>query len=182
MTIKCSVYIAASVDGFIARSDGDIDWLHHPDYSKTPMKGLNFEEFIATVDALVMGRNTFEKILSFNQWPYPIPVIVLTGKAITIPKKLHDKVRVLSLTPEQLVSTLEQQGYRHLYIDGGNTTQRFLQAGLINEITITQIPILLGSGISLFGSFGMEIPLQFMDAAPSDNGFVQIRYNIGNKT
>lgn len=90
--MKCSVYIAASVDGFIAREDGDIEWLHNPAYSSTDSLGLGYEAFIATVDALVMGRGTFEKVLSFSGWPYEgTPVIVLSSKELAIPPHLSGK-------------------------------------------------------------------------------------------
>ena len=92
--IKCSVYIAASIDGFIARTDGDIEWLHNPEYESNEKLGLTYEDFIETVDAIVMGRNTFEKVLTFGFWPYEeTPVIVLTGRELHIPDNLHGKVR-----------------------------------------------------------------------------------------
>jgi dihydrofolate reductase len=179
MTIKCSVYIAVSVDGFIARPDGDIEWLHKPEYSPSAFDGLGYDDFISTVDTIVMGRNTFEKALSFGEWPYKeMPVLVLSSRPLEIPLQLEGKVRVDSGRPEDIVARLQSEGKRHLYVDGGATIQRFLQAGLIHEITITLIPVLLGGGIPLFGSSGDEVPLQLIAATSSGNGFVQIRYAV----
>jgi dihydrofolate reductase len=179
MKPKCSVYIAASVDGFIAKPGGDIEWLERPEYAAADMKGLRYEEFISTVDAIVMGRHSFEKVLAFTSWPYEgTPVIVLSSKALPIPDHLNSKVRVLAGTPEQIVSQLASEGKKHLYIDGGITIQRFLEAKLIDEITITRIPILLGSGIPLFGSTGGEQRLRLIEAVSSPNGFVQERYAV----
>lgn len=179
MTIRCSVYIAASVDGFIAGPDGEIDWLHRPEYSAAAMKGLSYETFIATVDALVMGRNSYEKVLTFGGWPYAeTPVVVLSSRGVEIPPEAQGKVRVMAGAPQEIVDRLAAEGMRHLYIDGGVTIQRFLQARLIDEITITRIPILLGAGIPLFGLTGPEQRLRLIDAAASDNGFVQERYQV----
>ncbi len=142
--IKCSVYIAASVGGFIARPDGDIEWLHNPEYESNEKFGLTYDEFISTVDAIVMGRNTYEKVLTFGFWPYEAtPVVVLTNRRLTIPEHLQEKVRVEKGNPIKVVSELASERKKHLYIDGGKTIQRFLQAQLIDEITITWIPILL---------------------------------------
>jgi dihydrofolate reductase len=179
VNIKCSVYIAASVDGFIAKPDGDISWLQRPEYSAAKMKGVRYEDFISTVDALVMGRNSFEKVLSFDVWPYErIPVVVLTSRKLDVPKRLEGKIRIESGDPKELASRLEGEGKKHLYIDGGATIQRFLRAGLIQEITITRVPLLLGAGISLFGSLGVEVSLRLLEATSSDNGFVQERYEV----
>lgn len=179
MDIKCSVYVGTSVDGFIAKPGGDIEWLERPEYSVSGMKGLRYEDFIATIDVLVMGRNSFEKAVSFSDWPYEnTPVVVLSSRKLTVPDRLQGKVRVASGSPEQIVSMLAAEGKRHLYIDGGITIQRFLKARLINEITITLVPILLGEGIPLFGPIGGEQPLRLIDAVASDNGFVQVRYEV----
>jgi dihydrofolate reductase len=179
MNVKCSVYIATSVDGFIAKADGDIEWLHNPEYSKATFNGLDYDDFMVTVDAIVMGRNSYEKVRTFGCWPYDnVPVVVLTNRPLDIPKELEEKIRVERPAPKQLVSTLEKEGYTHLYIDGGITIQGFLKAGLIHEITITRIPIVLGSGIPLFGDLNKEVPLRLIATSRSDNGFVQVRYEV----
>jgi dihydrofolate reductase len=182
MRVKCSVYIAASVDGFIAKPDGDIEWLLRPEYAAKDMNGLRYEEFISTVHAIVMGRHSFEKALSFSSWLYEgTLVIVLSSKVLAVPDDLKGKVRILAGTPEQIVSQLASEGKKHLYIDGGITIQRFLEAKLIDEITITRIPILLGSGIPLFASNGAEQPLRLIEAVASPNGFVQERYAVESR-
>ena len=179
MSIKCSVYIAASIDGFIAKPGGDIEWLNRPEYATSKLKGVSYEDFIATVDVLIMGRNTFEKVLSFDHWPYEeLLVVVLTSRNVDIPEHLHDKVKIESGEPDAILSRLASQNYSHFYIDGGITIQRFFTAKRIDEITITWIPILLGDGIPLFGIHDTEQQLQLIDAIPSDNGFVQVRYSV----
>ncbi|MCC5905088.1 MAG: dihydrofolate reductase [Balneolaceae bacterium] len=176
---KCSVYIAASLDGFIARPDGDIEWLHNPDYGPMGNDGLSYEQFISGIDALVMGRNTFEKVLEFDPWPYvSTPVAVLTSRPLEIPGKLEQKVIPVSGEPEKVVQELAGKGFRNLYIDGGLTIQQFLEAGLIDKITITQIPVLLGDGIPLFGKMDNETQLSLIDTTAYKNGFVQFRYEI----
>lgn len=183
MTTKCSVYIAVSVDGFIATLDGGIAWLERPEYSSAPMKGLGYDEFIATVDALVMGRNTFEKVLTFGVWPYEgTPVVVLSSTDLAIPAHLGDAVKLESGEPQEIVERLAKAGMRHFYIDGGVTIQRFLEAKLVNELTITRIPVLLGTGLPLFGNSGRKQKLELLEAVASDNGFVQERYKIKNVT
>ena len=179
MSTKCSVFIATSVDGFIAREDGDIEWLHNPAYVMPDGGDLGFGEFIRSVDVLVMGSASFEKVLSFGEWPYEeTPVIVLSSRDPVIPGHLQGKVRVENLPPGELVSQLEHEGAKHLYIDGGKTIQGFMKAGLIHEITITEIPIILGSGIPLFGSLGVERSLALQAAASFSNGFVQMTYQV----
>lgn len=179
MSVKCSVYIATSVDGFIAKADGDIEWLHNPEYAKSQFNGLTYDEFMSTVDAIVMGRNTYEKVRTFGFWPYEgVPVIVLTSRPMDVPEELLGKIRVENLAPEQLLSALSNEGYKHLYIDGGKTIQGFLMDGLVDEITITRIPVLLGSGIPLFGGLDQALPVRLISTASSDNGFVQVRYEV----
>lgn len=177
--MKCSVYIATSVDGFIARPDGDIEWLHNPEYVAPDAGDLGYDEFIKSVDVLIMGSTSFEKVLSFGEWPYDkTPVIVLSHRNLVIPDRLHGKVRVENLAPGELVSQLEREGASHLYIDGGKTIQGFMKAGLIHEITTTQIPIILGSGIPLFGSLGVERSLIHQGTKLYSNGFVQTTYRV----
>ena len=174
--MKCSVYIATSVDGFIAGPDGDIDWLLRPEYAVSLLNGLSFEAFIADIDALVMGRHTYEKVRAFPEWPYgELPVVVLSTQPAP-----HgaEPVRWMSGEPAGIVARLAGAGCRHLYIDGGQTVQRFLQAGLIDELTITRVPLLLGGGIPLFGVDAPEQRLRLLAVTQSDNGFVQERYAV----
>lgn len=179
MAIKCSVFIATSVDGFIAREGGDVEWLDDPAYKLPENEDCGYRSFIETIDTLVMGRHSFEKVLSFGTWPYEnLPVVVLTSQDLQPPPHLKDKVRVANEEPQELIAKLEATGSRHLYIDGGVTIQRFLRAGLIDEITLTRIPVLLGSGIPLFGPSVPELRLSLLNSHAYENGFVQIKYRV----
>lgn len=143
------------------------------------MNGLGYDKFISAVDALVMGRNTFEKVLTFGSWPYKgTPVVVLSSADLAIPAHLGDAVRHESGEPKEIVERLAKAGIQHLYIDGGVTIQRFLKEKLIDELTITRIPVLLGSGLPLFGDSSPAQKLSLLEAIGSDNGFVQERYKV----
>ncbi|MCL9685558.1 dihydrofolate reductase family protein [Legionella maioricensis] len=178
--MKCSVFIATSLDGFIAREDGSIDWLMKANTLALPGEDGGYKSFISTVDGLVMGRNSYEKVLSFDEWPYvDLPVVVMSSQPITIPEHLRACVSTTREDPVSLVNRLSKLGLKHLYIDGGVTIQGFLINNLINEMTITLIPILLGSGRSLFGSLKHDIELQHVSIRTFEGGFVQIKYRIG---
>jgi dihydrofolate reductase len=182
MNTTCSVFIATSLDGFIARSDGEIDWLNEANRLVPSGEDCGFGEFMASVDALVMGRNTFEMALSFGSWPYGnTPVIVLSSRMTSLPTDVPDTVSLFSDSPAALVAELSAQGLHHLYIDGGRTIQSFLAAALIDDITITIIPILLGSGIPLFGPLSADIQLEHLSTHAYDFGFVQSRYRVVKK-
>jgi dihydrofolate reductase len=174
------VFCGASLDGFIAGFKGEIEWLDRPEYASSAPPGLSYEDFIASVDTLVMGRNTFDKVLTFNQWPYEIPVVVLTTRPLEVPDHLRGKARPIALPPRDLVAQLASDGKRHLYVDGGLTIQSFLKERLIHEITVTYLPVLLGAGISLFGTTGVESLLTLLDVNSAGNGFVQVRYRVEN--
>ena len=176
--MKVSVYIATSLDGFIARENGDLDWLPGSEGEESS-EDLGFREFIDSVDVLVMGRNTYDTVMSFGQWPYgDRKVIVLTSRPIEIPNELSKTVESKSISPTELVKQLSEQGMKHLYVDGGATIQSFLEAGLIQQITITMVPILIGSGIPLFGVLGKDRKLRHIETQSFANGFVQSRYEV----
>ena len=144
------VYIAKSLDGYIADKEGGLGWLFavpNPEVSD-----LGFLEFIDGVDAIVMGRVTFETICSFGgDWPYPRPTFVLSNSLKSIPKKYDEKAELTSGSPKEVVTALNDRGYNSLYIDGGKTIQGFLKEDMIDEMIISTIPVLLGGGITLFG-------------------------------
>ena len=174
MTVKISVYIATSLDGFIARTNGDIDWLT----GVTAAEDYGYAEFIATVDHIVMGRNTYEKVLGFGEWPYEKKVIVLTSRDLIIPEALSGKVEAFNLSPSDLLRRLEIHDARHVYLDGGVTIQRFLREGLVDELTVTTLPVLIGAGLPLFGPLDGDVRLELLSSRSYSNGFVQNRYRI----
>ncbi|VVC74987.1 hypothetical protein AQUSIP_02610 [Aquicella siphonis] len=181
MSTKCSVFIAASLDGYISREDGSIDWLMKANTLARPGEDCGYKSFISTVDGLIMGRHSYEKVLSFDDWPYGnLPVVVMSSQALAIPEQLRACVTVSAETPVALVQRLSRQEARHLYIDGGITIQGFLANNLINEMTITFIPVLLGSGRSLFGPLKNDIELHHVETQTFDGGFVQVKYRIGS--
>ncbi len=176
--MKLSVYIATSLDGFIARENGDLDWLPGAD-GGDPGEDYGYKDFFDSVDVLIMGRNTYEKVLSFGSWPYKgRRVIVLSNQQIAIPNEIENMVEQRSGTPAKLVDELSKEGVNHVYVDGGKTIQRFLNAGLINELTISRIPILIGRGIPLFGELENDIELQHIETNSFSNGIVQSMYRI----
>jgi len=179
MSTKCSVFIATSLDGFIARSDGSIDWLELANTSVPAGEDCGYADFMQTVDAIVMGRSTFEKVLSFPDWPYGSkPVYVLSTTIRRLPAGVPGLVHLLNATPDDVVRRTAEAGHRHLYIDGGRTIQGFLRAGLITELTITVIPILLGSGLRLFGDLPAEANLRLLSSKAFSFGFVQSHYAV----
>jgi dihydrofolate reductase len=171
--VKASVFIATSLDGFIARANGDLDWL--PPGGGEPH---GYEEFMATVDALVIGRKTFETVLTFDTWPYgQKPVFVLSTRALA-PTPVGAVVERMSGAPAAIVSQLAARGIRHVYVDGGITIQRFLQAGLIQRLIITRAPVLLGDGVPLFGALPRDIRLHHVATRQYESGLVQSEYIV----
>jgi dihydrofolate reductase len=172
------VFIATSLDGFIARANGDLDWLTDAG-SSTTEQDYGYQEFMDTVDTIVLGRNTFELVLTFDTWPYGgKKVVVLSSKPGAVPPHLVDSVEWLSLPPQRLVERLAAQGARHLYVDGGKTIQGFLNAGLIDELTITRVPVLIGTGVPLFGPLNHHVRLTHNVTQEFENGFVQSKYRV----
>lgn len=179
MTTACSVYIATSLDGYIARPDGGLDWLPGADgAAEGEGEDYGYAEFIASVDYLIMGRKSFEVILGFGEWSYNVPVVVLSSAAIEIPPHLADRVEWMTGAPAAIVDQLRQRGASHLYIDGGVTIQRFLQAGLISRLIIARVPILLGGGRRLFGDLAADVPLRHVETRSYPTGLVQCEYEI----
>lgn len=179
MLAKCSVFIATSLDGFIAREDGSIDWLENANALVPPGENCGYADFIKTIDYLVMGRNTFDLVASFPEWPYKnTKVHVLSSTLTELPSKSPDTITLSHEKPIALVHRLAQSGAKRLYIDGGLTIQRFLQDGLIDDITITRIPVLLGTGRPLFGHIGRDIKLEHVATKTYPFGFVQDTYRV----
>ncbi|MEW6120196.1 MAG: dihydrofolate reductase family protein [Pseudomonadota bacterium] len=179
MTFRTSVFIAASLDGYIARPDGAIDWLEQANACVPAGEDCGYAAFMSTVDLLVMGRATFEKVLAFPAWPFAErPVWVASRSGPALPAHLPHTVRVTDETPARIVHSAQVLGFRHLYVDGGQLIQAFLRENLIDELTITTIPVLLGSGRTLFGALSSDVPLQLVATRAYPFGFVQSTYRV----
>jgi dihydrofolate reductase len=169
-----SVFIGTSVDGFIARPNGDLDFL--------PLGGgepHGYDEFIASVDALVIGRNTFETVLAFPAWPYGDKrVVVLSSRSLDLSAVRGGVVEQMAGPPAQIISKLAASGVHHLYVDGGITIQRFLREGLIQRLIITRVPVLIGDGIPLFGMVPRDILLRHIATQHYPSGLVKTEYHV----
>ena len=169
-----SVFVGTSVDGFIARANGDLDWL--PAGGGEPH---GYDEFVASVDAIVIGRNTFEKVLTFGAWPYGEKrVVVLSHHPLDLSAAGGGVVEQMAGSPADIVSQLAAKGAHHLYVDGGITIQEFLRAGLVQRLVITRVPVLIGEGIPLFGPLARDIPLRHVATRHFPSGLVQSEYDV----
>ncbi len=185
--MKCSVYIATSADGYIATPDGGVDWLDSAGNAESgdraSMGDGGFSSYLDTVDCMVMGRKTMEKVASFNlppeQWPSrDLPVYVLSDTLSQPPRGLPETVEIFSGSIPELIDQLKVKGFKHAYIDGGSTITSFLQCDLIDEICVSQAPILLGSGLPLFGNLGKTVKLSAAQAKVFSNDFIQWKYLV----
>jgi dihydrofolate reductase len=171
-----SVFIGTSVDGFIARPNGDLDFL--PAGGGEPH---GYDEFMAGVDALVIGRNTFETVLAFPEWPYGTKrVVVLSSRALDLSAARGAVIEQMAGSPAEIVSKLAARGAHNLYVDGGITIQRFLRAGLIQRLIITRVPVLIGAGIPLFGVLPNDLRLRHVATQDYPGGLVKTEYEIIN--
>ncbi len=158
MEKKNIVFIAKSLDGYIAGKNGDLDWLHM--IPNPENNDMGYMDLMKDVDAIVMGRTTFETVCGFDgPWPYSKHVFVLSNSLNEVPNELIDKVTLTKGSPQEILNTIHEKGYSNVYIDGGRTIQDFLKADLIDELRITTIPILLGGGFPLFGD--LDKPMEF---------------------
>ena len=175
MRPKISVYIATSLDGFIARSDGRLDWLEHDSGSED----YGFRDFFDSIDTMVMGRGTYEFVAASGEWPYGDKRTIVLSSSLgnsDVAEHLTGKLEILSMEPCDLVEKLADDGARHIYVDGGITVQRFLGAGLIDELILSRMPVLLGSGIPLFGALDADVQLEHIETRGYPSGLVQSRY------
>jgi dihydrofolate reductase len=175
MSMSNIVYIATSLDGCIAGPDGELDWL---DYVPVPEgNDLGFSEFITSVDAVIMGRVTFETVVGFGMgWTYPIPGLILSSTMKSAPKEFASHVTFASGTPKEIAGIAKKMGYSNLYIDGGKTIQRFLNANLIDEMIISEIPILLGGGQRLFGDLDKRLDFELVGTKVMLNQILKKHY------
>jgi len=163
MEKKNKVFIATSLDGKIADKNGGIDWLHS--IPNPYNNDMGYSDFFSKIDALVMGRTTFETVCGFDMdWPYQKPVFVLSNKLSSLPSKYEGKAEIVNGSLKEILNTIHKKGYYNLYIDGGKTIQSFLKEDLIDELTITTIPYLLGGGVSLFSDLPERLDFECVDS------------------
>jgi dihydrofolate reductase len=172
--MRASVFVGTSLDGFLARPDGTFDFL--------PADGgasHGYEEFFASVDALVIGRNTFDVVAAFEEWPYADKrCIVLTHRPLDVAAVKGARVERMDGTPTEILARLEADGIRQVYVDGGITIQHFLRAGLIDTLMVTTVPVLIGGGIPLFGSLPHDIALEHISTSTYAGGLVKSEYRV----
>lgn len=170
---RCSVFIASSLDGFIARADGSIDWLALVDQPGGEYWG--YGAFYSSVDALIIGRKTYETALAFPEWPYASKhCVVLTHR----PQPSQHGEELYGGALEPLLSRLGDEGVKRVYVDGGQVIGQFLAKGLIDDLTISIVPILLGTGAPLFSGPSRESRLELISSEQYPTGLVQLRYTV----
>jgi len=172
--IRASVFVGVSVDGFMARRDGGLEWL------PSDCEPHGYSEFMETVDALLIGRNTFDVVLAFDAWPYgDKPVYVLSSRPLA-PAPPGAVVERLSGDAGAVAAELAGRGHEHVYVDGGITIQQFLRAGRIQRLVVTRVPVLIGEGTPLFGAVPSDIRLRHVATRSFPSGLVQTEYHIGD--
>jgi dihydrofolate reductase len=171
------VFIATSLDGFIARPDGAIDWLLQRD---DPAEDHGYPAFIADKDLVVMGRGSYEKVRTFDPWPYDRPVLVLSAQlaGTPVPVALEGKVRFSGHGPRDTMEELARRGMRQVYVDGGQLVQSFLREGLVADMVVTTVPVLIGSGRPLFGALPRDVDLTLVASRSFASGLVQSTYRV----
>ena len=169
--------MAMSFDGFVARQDHALDWLHK---QNTEGEDHGYDDFFASIDGLVMGRGSFETVLAFEEWPYPKPTYVMSKSMIQqdVPEKLIGKVNITDLEPKELFRSLYEKGWKRAYVDGGHVVHSFLRAGLIEDMIVALVPILIGEGRRMFGNLEADIDLQLIQSKSFNSGLVQNHYKI----
>lgn len=190
--MKCSIFIAPSVDGYIATEDGGVHWLETAgrsvaeiDEKSELMQHFNnsMSNYMQNVDCMIIGRKLMEVLSSFNlppeQWPYGnAKIIALSNTIKEAPENLKEHIKIYSGSIPSLIAKLENEGYKHAYVDGGTTITAFLNLELINEITLTLAPVLLGEGIALFGKLSRQIKLEDAEATAFPNNFIELNYSV----
>jgi len=176
--MKTSVYIGTSLDGFIAKADGNIEWLVQ--YGNEDAIQA-YQQFMSGIDAIVIGRGTFEKILTFSSWPYEKKAFVLSTSIKQLPDSLKDNATLLSMQPKELLSHLSGLGFSSIYVDGGRVIQGFLKEDLIDELIIAKVPVLIGSGIPLFGFISADLKFRHVKTETQANGLVRSYYKRERK-
>ena len=177
--MRASVFIATSLDGFIARPDGALDWLPGAESASAPPPDTGYDEFIGTIDVIVLGRSTFEKVLGMGGWFYGERTVrVLTTRPLEIPERLAKTVATMRGGPTEVLAALSREGFRHAYVDGGKTIQSFLREGLVQKMTLTTVPVLIGEGIPLFGVLPRDVRWRHLRTRVLGDAMVQSEYEI----
>jgi dihydrofolate reductase len=173
---SAEVFIATSLDGYIARPDGDIGWLTGRPVPEG--EDFGYASFQDGIGAMVMGRESFDKVLTFPDWPYKTPVVVLSRRPerVVVPEALKASVRVSAKAPVKVLEMLGAEGITRVYIDGGQTIRSFIAEGLVRRMIVTLIPVLLGQGRPLWGHGAGDVDLKLVAARHWENGFVQVEY------
>ncbi len=172
---KISIYIATSIDGYIARKDGNIDWL---DRVSGFDEDYGFQKLLNSIDAVILGRNTYEVAASVLDWPYKGKRIVVLSKSL---KTVREEAELFQGDLTQLISQLHSDGIQHIWIDGGVTISQFLELKMVDCITLSVIPLILGSGITLFREIGQEFICHLISSQSYPSGLVQLKYQIKKK-
>lgn len=174
--MKLSGFLALTPDGYIAGKDGSIDYL---DRFQDGTEDAGYGQYFLSIDAILMGRETFETVCKFPEWPYsPKPVYVLSTREVHIPERLSERAFKIKGKPEEVIQKLIDYGYEHIYVDGGKTISSFIRSKLLNEITISFLPLLLGDGIPLFSDLGGEIQMELLSSKQFQSGIVQNIYKF----
>lgn len=173
MRAACSVFIATSLDGFIARVDGGIDWLS---MVERPGEDYGYKRFFEAIDTLVIGRKTYDTVLGFPEWPYAGKRCVVMTHA---PRPSRHGEEHVDGDPAALVERLTREGARRIYVDGGTVIRAFLAAGLVTDVTLSIVPVLLGDGVPLFGGAPRESRVELVASRAFPSGLVQVEYRLG---
>lgn len=171
------VFIGTSLDGFIARGDGDIGWLTRFDGRG---EDHGYDKFFASMDAIVLGRHTYQKVLTFGAWPYGLPALVVSNTLTNhdVPPELSDRVQITRGKPAEILEEAAARGWRRVYVDGGKLIQSFLRAGLVADMIVSRVPVLIGDGLPLFGPLDEDVLLDHMETRAFPSGLVQSRYAV----
>lgn len=172
---KISVFIATSIDGYIAKKNNDIDWLtkFSPPTDESEDKDCGFSKFFSSVDVLVMGRNSYEVVSHFNSWPYEGKRVIVLSSTLT---SICKQAELFKGDITQLIKELHSDGIKHIYVDGGATISQFLNMGLVDQLIISIIPVVLGSGIPLFSKINNDKWCRLISSQAFSNGLVQLKY------
>jgi dihydrofolate reductase len=172
------VFIGTSLDGFIARADGGIDWLMDKDFDAGPDEDFGYGVFIAGIDAVIMGSGTYRTARGFPEWPFRLPVVVMTSRPAEMPADPPPDVSLTGESPAALMDRLAAEGVGHVYVDGGALIRSFLAAGLIADLVLTRLPILISQGLPLFGALPGDVKLEHLTTRVLPRGLVQSRYRV----